>query len=567
MPLGDTPVSDDPRDLHRLTYSEFDILIIGGGITGATIAWDAALRGLDVALIEMKDFSHATSSASSKLVHGGLRYLKGFEFGLVRESLQERRIWEIIAPHMVYPLKFLIPTKSKKQSRILSVGLTLYDLLAYDRNWLNDPDQKMPRHRKLSVEQTLALEPKLQRDQIAGGLTYYDCQMYAPERLGLECILGAEENGAHIANYVTVQEYLKEGRSIKGVRALDQVTGEILEIKSKITVNAAGPWADIVLDWAEDAPPSRKLVRSKGIHIIVKKLTDEIALALETTSGGHIFVLPWRDHSIIGTTDTVFDGKPEEVCATEGDILGVLDDINSAWVGLNLKRDDVLHAYAGLRPLIDTDNEAAATNEAEDSYNASRAAEIIDHEEADNIPGLFSAMGGKWTTARNVAEQAVDLFVDKLGSPVSAYPCRTRQTRLIGGSLQNFKQFLDDCKGDYPNLASDSIEILARTYGSRIKQIMKLARDAPELGARLTNDRPEIAAQIMYAIRSEHALTLEDVIFRRTGLGTLGHPGLAAVENVADLMAEELDWSSAEKAQQISIVLRRFDIPSDGTVS
>lgn len=567
MSIGEAPVNDTKRDLHRLTYSEYDILIIGGGITGATIAWDAALRGLDVALVEMKDFSHATSSASSKLVHGGLRYLKGFEFGLVRESLQERRIWEIIAPHMVYPLKFLIPIKSKKQGRILSLGLTLYDLLAFDRNWLSDADQKMPRHRKLSVDQTLALEPKLQRDQIAGGLTYYDCQMYAPERLGLECILGAEENGAHVTNYLTVQEYIKEGRSIKGVRAIDQVTGEALEIKSKITVNAAGPWADIVLDWAEEAPPSRRLVRSKGIHIIVEKLTDQIALALESESGGHIFVLPWRGHSIIGTTDTVFDGKPEEVCATEEDILGIIEDINSAWPGLNLKREDVLHAYAGLRPLIDTDNQATAANEAEDSYNASRAAEIIDHEEVDNIPGLFSAMGGKWTTSRNVAEQAVDLILAKLESPVSAYPCRTRQTRLIGGSLQNFKRFVDDCKGDYPNLASDSVEILARTYGSRIKQVMKLVRDGPELAARLTNDRPEIAAQIIYAIRSEKALTLEDVVFRRTGLGTLGHPGLAAIEHVADLMAEELGWSGAERNEQVATVLRQFEIPSDKAAS
>jgi glycerol-3-phosphate dehydrogenase len=285
------------RDLPHMAQETFDLVIIGGGISGASIAWDATLRGLKVALLEKDDFAHATTAGSSKLIHGGLRYLVNGELGLVRESLKERRIWETIAPHMVDPLPFLIPTygKGMQSGLVLSVGLTFYDLLSFDRNWLNDDDKKLPGYKSLSRQEALNIMPSLKKEGLTGAKIYYDCQMFAPERLCLEFILGATDKGAQAANYAKVTDFIRHDDIIEGVVVEDRLTGKSHNIRARLVINASGPWADKVMGLADDTP-SRGLIRSKGIHIITRELSGKTALAIQSAIGGHFFVIPWRGH-------------------------------------------------------------------------------------------------------------------------------------------------------------------------------------------------------------------------------------------------------------------------------
>ena len=277
------------RDLERLSSEEFDIHVIGGGATGACIARDAALRGLSVALTEKNDFAHATSAHNSKLVHGGLRYLRNFELGLVRESLKERRIWQRIAPHLVRPLPFLVPITGGGRAT-LAAGLTLYDLLSFDRGWLDDPEQRLPGHRWFNRDDALAREPSLEAPGFSGAFLYYDAQMYAPERLALECLLDAADHGAAIANHVEAVNLTRRNGRVEGASLRCALTDVRFDVRAKLTIVAAGPWADLFLNRAL-GNQSHKLLRSKGIHVVVPAITREDALTVATPHG-HFFVLP-----------------------------------------------------------------------------------------------------------------------------------------------------------------------------------------------------------------------------------------------------------------------------------
>jgi len=558
------------RNLERMAAGRHDLLIIGGGITGSCIARDAAMRGLSVALVEKKDFSSATSSGSSKLVHGGLRYLANFELGLVRESLRERRIWETIAPHMVTPVPFLIPLYGTASSIQLRLGLTLYDMLSYDRNRLDDPDKKMPAHKRITRAEALSRAPWLKRDGLTGAMIYYDCQMYSPERIGVECLGDAADHGAQIANYTQVDEILTDdgggeggARTVTGARVTDLLTGTTHDIRADLTINATGPWGDMVMALAEnDGAPARSLIRSKGIHLITRKLTDNMALAVQPKGGGHFFVIPWRGHTIIGTTDTVFKGRPDTLGVSEQDIADFIDVINSGLPGLELTRDDVEHFYAGLRPLVDTNPNADDPDAEKDSYGASRAAEVFDHAE-DGINGLLSALGGKWTTSRHLAEQVVDQSLEKLGHPPTK--AKTATTPVQGGEITRYRDFERAAIARLPNLPRDVVRNLARNYGSRIDDVVGIAdaEGRPDLLQPLSNISPTIGAQVLYAIRTEMARTLDDILQRRTGLGTLGHPGHDTMRRIAEIAGDELGWDESERARQIAEAEQRFSTRDD----
>ncbi|MEQ9520738.1 MAG: glycerol-3-phosphate dehydrogenase/oxidase [Parvibaculum sp.] len=550
------------RNLSSMSMTEYDLIVVGGGISGASIAWDASLRGLKVALLEKDDFAHATTAGSSKLIHGGLRYLVNGEIGLVRESLRERRIWEQNAPHMVDPLPFILPTYGRglKGGLVLAIGLTMYDLLAFDRNRLDDPDKKIPGYRTISRDEALKLMPSLRPEGLTGAKIYYDCQMFAPERLCLEFILGAAEKGADAANYAEVNNFLKsdDGKTIKGVKVKDTLTGKTHEIKGKLTVNAAGPWADIMLGLSEGGKPSRRLIRSKGIHLITRALSGKNALAVQSKIGGHFFVLPWRGKTILGTTDTVFDGAPDEIGVSEKDISDFLEVVNDGLPGLHLTRDDVEHFYVGIRPLVDTTPQDDDEDDA-DSYNASRAAEIMDHAELNGIQGFLSAMGGKWTTSRHLAEQVVDKVAAKLGRHDKA---TTQDVPLYGGATGRFRPFVEQAKQTHTNLDANTIENLTRYHGSRYEAVLATATERQgeeaELLKPLSATSVDLGVQIVHAVRHEMAQTLSDAVMRRTGLGTIGHPGKQAIETAADLMARELDWDAAERTKQIAELERGF---------
>ncbi|MES1990014.1 MAG: glycerol-3-phosphate dehydrogenase/oxidase [Pseudomonadota bacterium] len=540
------------RDLEKMSATEYDLVIVGGGVTGATAAWDAALRGLKVALLEKDDFAHATTSGSSKLVHGGLRYLVNGELKLVRESLRERRIWENIAPHMVHPLPFMLPTygRGMKSGLVLSIGLSFYDLLSYDRNFVSDDDKKIPAYRSISRAEALAIMPSLKTEGLTGGKIYYDCQMFAPERLCLEHIEGAVEYGADAANYAEVTGFTRAGTRITGVTVKDAVTGKTHEVKGKVTINAAGPWADELMRSGENGKPSRGLIRSKGIHIITRELSGKNALAIQSDIGGHFFVIPWRGHTIIGTTDAVFKDEPDRVGVTEDDIRDFLSVINDGLPGLHLKREDVLHHYVGIRPLIDHEPDATGPK---DSYKASREAEVCDHKRLSGIDGFISALGGKWTTSRHLAEQIVDMAAKKIGHTKK---CETHCTPVYGGEIGRLKSFIVRAQKRHAHLSSDIVENLVHFYGSRIDDVLATADERPDERAdllrRLVPDSPVIGAQIAHAIRHEMANHLSDIIFRRTGIGTLGNPGSDMLNRIADLMARELDWDETKQATEMA---------------
>ena len=538
------------RDLTKLRDGTFDLLVVGGGVCGVCIARDAALRGLSVALVERQDFAHATSAASSKLIHGGLRYLKNFELSLVRESLRERRIWQSIAPHLVYPLSFVLPNYKRRHSSkrwMLRAGLTLYDLLAYDRNQLDDPQQRISAHKMLSRDEALALVPGLDPDKLIGAVQYWDCQMYSPERLALSCAVDAAERGAVLANWAGVTSFLREGDRIAGAVVEDRLGGDSVEVRAKMVVNASGPWADRLLGKAM-GESSHHLVRSKGIHVIVRDLTGDTAVAFETKHG-HFFILPWRGLSLIGTTDAIYEGDPDDFAVTERDIDDFLMVINSGMPSADLTRDDVIHFYGGLRPLVES-------SPGEGTYGASRRSEIIDHASEGGPKGLLSAMGGKWTTARHIGEQVVDRVVEQLGRDRVA--CRTDTTPVPGGDFVGWAAMLADTHAQRPEQSPPRIEHLARNYGTRLGEIVDLERDDPGLAETLGPDRMERRSEVAYAVRSEMARRLDDVVFRRTGIGTLGDPGADVLRAVADQMAKELEWSDAERDEQIAAVQARF---------
>ncbi len=533
------------RATARLADENFDLLIVGGGITGASVARDASLRGFKVALIERSDFANATSAHNSKLVHGGLRYLRNFELGLVRESLKERRILQRIAPHLVSPLPFLVPMYGGglKARATLAAGLTLYDLLSYDKGWLDDPAQRLPNHEWIGKNPALVREPIMDGPGFEGAFLYYDAQMYSPERLALECLIDADLQGAAIANYVEARTLLVRDGRVEGAGVRDTMTDSAFDIRARLTLVAAGPWADIFLASALGKPSSHKLLRSKGIHVMVPKMTRRDALTV-AAGGGHFFVLPWRGHTLLGTTDTAFKGDPDSVSVSESDIADFFALVNKYLPAAKLARGAVEFFYAGLRPLVDDGSG--------NTYGASRRAELVDHARDDGVAGLLSAIGGKWTTSRNLAEKITDAVVARLGATEGA--CLTATSPLPGAKFWRFGDFLDGQKRDHP---LPGIEHLAHMYGSRITDLLAEAQNRPELFASL-GPTGDIAAQIVFAAREEMALTLADAVMRRTGIGQFGPPAQDVLEAASKLMAAELGWSEERRGREIGALAPWF---------
>jgi glycerol-3-phosphate dehydrogenase len=534
------------RNLKRLADETFDLLIVGGGVTGACVARDASLRGLRVALIERNDFANATSAHNSKLVHGGLRYLRNFELGLVRESLKERRIWQRIAPHLVHPLPFLLPLYDAGLAgrATLAAGLTLYDLLSFDRTWLEDPDQRLPGHTWLNKTSALAHEPVIDAPGLEGAFRYYDAQMYSPERLALECLIDADGHGAAIANYVEAKSLLLREGKVEGASVKDSMSDGTFDVRAKATLVATGPWSDIFMAAALGKPPMHKLLRSKGIHVLVPKVTRGNALTM-AAEGGHFFVLPWRDHTLLGTTDTEFNEAPDVVAVSERDIDDFLALIGRHLPAAGLSRKRVEYFYAGLRPLVDDGSG--------NTYGASRKSELVDHGADDGIANLYSAIGGKWTTSRDLAEKIVDAIGPKLGRTMT--PCTTATLRLPGARFERLREFTAQQKTLHKEAASDH---LIQMYGARLTNLFNQTGGQNDLYEPLGHNG-DIAAQVVFAVREEMALTLSDVVMRRTGIGQFGAPRSETLERASRLMAAELGWSEEHREAEIRSLAPWFE--------
>jgi glycerol-3-phosphate dehydrogenase len=533
--------------------TEYDIIVIGGGITGAAVAYDAASRGLSVALVEKDDFGSKTSSATSKLIHGGLRYLANFELPLVRESLRERRVLENIAPNFVYPIGNMIIFNNpamKKQKYLLKIGMILYDILSFDKKFTWDRSKKLPSHKNFSRKETVKQEPALDSKEQDGSLVYYDCASICPERLTLAFIKSAAAKGADVANYMEVKGFRIFNNRIDGVNIFDKINNRAVSIKGRITINCAGPWADKVLSLTGTKEHKEVLRRSEGIHIITKKILGKYLVTSSTPGGRHIFIIPWRGYSLIGTTDKEYIGSPDDWTIRKESVMELVNDVNSSF-GENVKisYDDILYCYGGLRPLVE--------DQTEDVYESSRKYEIFDNA-ADGFDGLITVEGGKYTTSRNLAEHVMKIVCRKLG--LSGKKAGTDKEYLYGSEIEDINAFVEFCKTKYSNLPSETADYLSRVYGTEIDSLMSIADKDKSLTAPLTSEG-EIMAQVVYAIENEMAIKLTDILFRRTGLGTLGHPGKDALKKIADTAGSILGWDQDRKNSELLEAEKLFKKP------
>lgn len=520
--------SAEPRDPRRLCERRHDVLIIGGGINGAGIARDLAMRGLRVALVEKGDFAAGTSSASTKLIHGGVRYLERFDFRLVFESCRERRILQLIAPHLVRPIPFLIPVYSDDPRSLPTIraGMTLYDLLAMFRN--THP------HSILTAETAATREPALRQEGLKGVALYWDCRM-DDARLCLENILAARESGADVANYLEVTGFIRQAGRVRGARVLDLESGEELEIEADVVVNATGPWLDHLCSL--DGEVHKKLRPTRGTHILVPRINHgEDALYLTAGRDDRFFfVIPWGDLSLIGTTDVDDPGDPDQVVAAESDIDYLLAETARHLRGKVPERGDIVAAFAGLRPLI-----------AESSAAASRISR--EHRLFESASGLLSVGGGKYTTYRAVAAEVADRITELLGRGKGR--SLTHRIPLPGGVTGNFTAYLHR---EVRNLSTEyglppaTLAGMLSLYGSRTAHLLSLLREEPALARPIVEHSPLLAVQVAYAADFEMARSPEDVLRRRTSLALQKGRGLSELEAVADLMSERLQVSARRR--------------------
>lgn len=544
------------RYTEHINNETFDIIVIGGGITGAAIAYEAASRGLSVALFEKGDFSEATSAASSKLIHGGLRYLSNMEYGLVRESLRERKIMANIAPNFVYPIPTLFPhyrSSIKSNKWLTKIGLTLYDLLAVGKGNTWDKSKRIPRYKTVSVKKALRLQPVIRKNGLTGASIFYDCISICPERLALSFIKSALHYGGKAANYARVEAFLldENKKKVCGVRVRDLLKQNEFEVRARITINCAGPWADSLLFQLLKDENVGRLTRSEGIHIITKRITKGESIVGAVTPGGrHCFLIPWRGHTLIGTTDKPYLGHPDDYRVSHQSIQELIQEVNGSFEGLGLTLDDVLYSYGGLRPLLE--------NRDKETYRASRKYEIHDNA-IDGISGLLTVEGGKWTTSRGLAEKTIDHLRDKLDIPTG--PSVSSKQYLRGSKIRDMNIFLARIRDEYRDFNGATVECLGRLYGTEFGKVLALARRENSLAEALNSDG-ELLAQVVYGVRYEMARTLKDMVLRRTGIGTLGNPEKTILLRVAEVMARELNWKNEKILEEVGSTLAYLKVPS-----
>jgi glycerol-3-phosphate dehydrogenase len=544
------------RFIENHTNEHFDVLVIGGGITGASVAYEAATRGLKVGLLEKKDFSWATSAVTSKMIHGGLRYLVNGEVGLVRESLRERRVLENIAPNFVYPAPIMMvhyKTPFKNNKWVVKIGMMMYDLLSYDKNFTWDRCKKIPMHRTMSKEEVMQSEPHVRTKELTGASVFYDCNSIFPERLTLAFIKSAVAYGAKVANYSKVEGFLMGAdNSVTGVLVKDLLENKMHKVSATVTVNCGGPWADIVLGLAKsNGNVSGTLRRSEGIHIITSKhlLSGNYTVGSMTPDGRHFFLIPWRNHTLIGTTDKPFTGNPDDYKVTKTSIMELIDDVNSSFGDGKLSYADVKHTYGGLRPLVEQD-----TGE---TYTSSRKYEIYDNKK-EGLDGLITCEGGKYTTSRNLAENCLKIVAKKMGRSLGK--SITKEHYLTGCEIKDLCSFFSEVEKKNKDFGAPTMNYLSHNYGTEYAEILKLAREDKSLAETLNADG-EMLAEVVYAIRQEMARTLSDIVVRRTGIGTLGNPGEDVLRKVAAIAARELQWDKNRVEQEISDTLNLLTLP------
>ncbi len=540
------------ESLAKFAEETFDVLIIGGGITGAGLALDASLRGLRAALVEKRDFAAGTSSRSTKLIHGGLRYLEHFDLALVREGLDERAILTKIAPHLTEPFPFVIPIYKNSRRNYdhplkMRAGLWLYDLLAGKYNFA--------RHRRLDRDEALRLAPQLDPQGLKGAFLYYDARTN-DSRLVIEVVKAAHEHGACLANYTRATGFIRDEKGkIVGARLRDELTGEEVECRARIVINATGVWMEDTVKLNGQQSLNKRVRPSKGVHLTVSANRLRVSSAwLIPALNGHrfYFIVPWQGRVNIGTTDTDYDGDKDHPRAESDEINEILGATNSYFPEARLELADVISSWAGLRPLI-TDPRAKKTTD------VSRREEII-----ETGDGLISIAGGKLTTYRLMAEHGIDLAANRLSerfNVTTSNGANTKNVAISGGELGRYElASVAERLSQTENLPPETAEHLVYSYGANYQRLIELMREDEQLREHLVEGLPQLLVEIVYAARHEMALTLADVMTRRLRLAMLaGEDSLQCAAVVADLMARELGWNAEEVKRQIAQFRAEFE--------
>ena len=523
-----------------LADADYDVVIVGGGMAGAGAARDLAMRGLSVALIDKGDFASATTSVSSKLIHGGLRYLELFDFGLVRESLAERQRLQRLAPHLVKPLPFLVPIYRDSSRGLIKVrlGLKLYD-------WLT-PGRDRERYRVLRPIDALSLEPAIRPDDLRGAGYYFDDLLLFPERLCLENVLSACRHGARAYNYCQLVSVVRDARgAVAGVTARDLLTGTVATLGARVVVNAAGPWVDDVRALAGITERGGHVLRrTKGIHCLLPRMTDR-AVYHSTRDERMIFVIPWREFSLVGSTDTDFAGDLDRVWATRDEVDYLLGEVRRALPDPRVSADAIAYTYAGVRPL--------SFEEGKRESDISRAHRVV----AEAGGRFLSITGTKLTCFRSLAEELGDTITRALGRRGRG---RTA-TRMLDGTDEEAdrveaRAWLDvSPEMAASGLAPETLETLVTTYGRAYPRLVELAGKVPGGGDRLCPTNPDVVAQLHHAVQEELTVSLQDFMLRRTGIGTSRCQGEDCADGIGRRMATLLGWS----ARRLEAELEAFD--------
>jgi glycerol-3-phosphate dehydrogenase len=536
------------REITQLANNHYDVLVIGAGIHGAAAAWDAALRGLSVALIDQGDFGSGTSQNSLKIIHGGLRYLQDGNLKRARTMAAERTTWMKIAPHLVHPLTCIMPSSDRlsRNRYILTAALKLNDLISYDRNRLGDPEKTLQSGRVISREEVSQWMPEVDSSKWTGAAIWHDALVHSSERLLLSFVISAAQAGASVANYVEATGFLRQGTRVSGVTAVDRLSGKEFEIRAKVVLNCSGVWIDSLLDKLGAPGQDKKFIPSVAINLVARQLWTDYAVGLQShpvkgngrtssrNQGQLFFIVPWRGYSLIGTRHIIWPHPPDTFNITEEMIAELIEDVNTALHGPRLSREDIFHVHCGFLPV---------THKAKETGQVKLVREgiVTDHEQ-DGIGGLITVTGVKYTTARVIAEQAVDLAVKKLG--IKADVCQTHKSPLWGGAIDSFDDFLSRVTAENARwLSGDVCEHLVYTYGSEYGCILETVAEEPKLGEKVTENLPILKAEVIHAVRSEMAQTLLDVVQRRTELGSAGLPEYQTLRTCAELMGKELGWN------------------------
>jgi glycerol-3-phosphate dehydrogenase len=547
------------RDIRRLSSELFDVLVVGGGASGAATAREAALRGFNTALIEREDFSAGASAHCFKVVHGGIRYVQHADVRRLRASCFERAVLLRIAPHLVSPLPFVIPTYGKgKSSRwFLGAGMLLYDALSADLNkHVVDPARRVKGTRFLSRTETLELFPSIAVDSLTGAAVFEDGQMYNPPRLVLAFVGAASQLGAAIGNYVEAENLLTSGSRVTGVQAVDRLTDTRFEIRSRLVINAAGPWAEGLLQPGYGQPGTYS---RDTCFLVDRKFATPMALAVQgrakdsdallARSSRHLFLVPWRNSTLVGVWHSIVPRNPDTVGLPREELLQFIDEFNTCYPDLQLRESEVRRADFGLVPFGDASSQKGG-------LSFGKQSRLIDHRQQGHA-GLISIISVRYTVARRDAVEAMDTAVAQLDARRSQRD--STLAPLTGGDIDDFESAVRAFQARRPQwLSAQSAEGMLRNYGTQASRVLELAEREPRLARCFTGSHVSLAEAI-YAVRAETAKRMSDIVFRRTELGTDGHPGAAPLNELQALLSAELGWSEQHAREERAIVQRELD--------